>query len=409
MNSLVKIDSSLPNDLETIIWPGGGSAAIPRGSGKMIRIGVPVKSGFRELVNVVHDSQTNAMTIDGFCIDVFKTALDSLTYEVAYEFVPIDNANRSYNDLVYQVYLQKFDAVVGDTTITANRSLYVDFTLPYTNMGIGMIVPTEQSNNMWIFLKPLKADLWLTTTAFFVLTGFIIWIIEHPINDEFQGSRAEQIGMIFWYSFSTLVFAQREKLLSNLSKFIVIVWVFVVLILSSSYTATLSSMLTVQQIQLAGLKDSYIGLKRYESVEEYANALSKGSKNGGVSAIIDEIPYIKIFLAKHSAHYTMIGPIYPGFSGFGFVFQRGSPLVNDISRAIARLREDGALKKMEDKWFNSGHDQSSFMYEDSASNPSSLSLKNFGGLFLITGISSTFALVIFFIVKFYNKLDTEIL
>ncbi|KAJ4719201.1 Glutamate receptor [Melia azedarach] len=402
----------------------GGSAATPRDSGKKLRIGVPVKTGFIELVNVVHDSQTNATTIDGFCIEVFKTALDSLTYEVPYEFIPIENANRSYNDLVYQVYLQKFDAVVGDTTITANRSLYVDFTLPYTDMGIGMIVPTEQNNNMWIFLKPLKADLWLTTAVFFVLTGFIIWIIEHPINDEFQGSRAQQIGTMFWYSFSTLVFAQREKLLSNLSKFIVIVWVFVVLILGSSYTATLSSMLTVQQIQLAGLKDSYIGyhfgslmgagaisnlhfddsrLKRYKSVEGYANALSKGSKNGGVSAIIDEIPYINIFLAKYSAHYAMIGPIYPAFNGFGFVFQRGSPLVHDISRVIARLREEGTLKKIEDKWFNGGHDQSRFMYEDSASNPSSLSLKNFGGLFLIIGFSSTLALVLFFILKLYNN------
>ncbi|KAJ4719294.1 Glutamate receptor [Melia azedarach] len=422
MKSLIQTDSSLLNDLEAITWPGG-SAAIPRDSGKKLRIGVPVKSGFSELVNVVHDSQTNATTIDGFCIDVFKTALDSLTYEVPYEFIPIENANRSYNDLVYQVYLQKFDAVVGDTTITANRSLYVDFTLPYTDMGFGMIVPTEQNNNMWIFLKPLKADLWLTTAVFFVLTGFIIWIIEHPINDEFQGSRAQQIGTMFWYSFSTLVFAQSEKLLSNLSKFIIIVWVIVVLILSSSYTAILSSMLTVQQIQLASLKDSYVGyhfgplmtgaisnlqfdgsrLKIYTSVEEYASALSKGSKNGGVSAIIDEIPYIKIFLAKYSAHYAMIGPIYPAFNGFGFVFQRGSPLVHDISRVIARLREEGTLKKIEDKWFNGGHDQSSFMYEDSASNPSSLSLKNFGGLFLITGFSSTLALVLFFVLKLYNN------
>ncbi|KAJ4719203.1 Glutamate receptor [Melia azedarach] len=429
MNSLVKMDSSLPNDLETIIWPGG-SAAIPRGRGKKLRIGVPVKSGFRELVNVVHDSQTNATTIDGFCIDVFKTALDSLTYEVPYEFVPFVDANGhmagTYNDLIYQVYLQKFDAVVGDTTITANRSLYVDFTFPYTDMGIGMIVPTERNNNMWIFLKPLKADLWLITAAFFVFTGLIIWIIEHPINDEFQGSRAQQIGTMFWYSFSTLVFAHSEKLLSNLSKFIVVIWMFAVLILSSSYTATLSSMLTVQQIQLASLKDNYIGyqfgsftrgavssnlnfqdsrLKNYNSVEEYANALSKGSKNGGVYAIVDEIPYIKIFLAKHSTHYAMIRLNSTTTNGFGFVFQRGSPLVYDISRAIARLREKGTLKKMEDEWFNNGNDESSFTYVDSASNPSSLSLKNFGGLFLISGISLTLALVLFFILKLYNKLD----
>ncbi|MBA0604710.1 hypothetical protein Godav_017356, partial [Gossypium davidsonii] len=47
------------------------------------------------------------------------------------------------------------------------------------------------------------------------------------------------------------------------------------------------------------------------SSEEYANTLSKGSKNGGVSAIIDEIPYINIFLEKYSARYFMIGPVMP--------------------------------------------------------------------------------------------------
>jgi glutamate receptor, ionotropic, plant len=42
-----------------------------------------------------------------------------------------------------------------------------------------------------------------------------------------------------------LLFAE-EKLESNLSRFVVIIWVFVVLILTSSYTASLTSMLTVE-------------------------------------------------------------------------------------------------------------------------------------------------------------------
>lgn len=125
--------------------------------------------------------------------------------------------------------------------------------------------------------------------------------------------------------------------MSNLSKFVVIVWVFVVLILSSSYTATLATMLTVQQIQLISREDnlgyhygSFLSgatsslnldnprLKPYNSPEEYVNALRRGSQNGGVSAIIDEIPYIKVFLAKYSADYTMINSNSRS-GGFGFV------------------------------------------------------------------------------------------
>ncbi|KAF5930014.1 hypothetical protein HYC85_030887 [Camellia sinensis] len=311
------------NGLEAILWPGD-STTTPKGwlvrkSGKKLRIGVPPKSRYKELVNVERNPQTNATTITGFCVDVFNAAIEALKYELPYEFIPFEDANGEtagiYNDLVYQVYLQKYDVVLGDVTITANRSLYVDFTSTYIDIGIGRVARVDMKKNMWI-----DSYLWLTSAGFFILTGFVVWIIEHPINEEFQGSRAQQIGTVFWFSFSTLVFAHRERLFSNLSTFVVIVWLFVVLILTLSYTATLTSLLTVQQIQLASNGD-YIGfpkksfvqgvivrnlnftdsrLKLYNSHEEYADALSSGS----VAAIIDEIPYLKIFLAKYPGSYV---------------------------------------------------------------------------------------------------------
>ncbi|CAN7003906.1 unnamed protein product, partial [Brassica oleracea var. botrytis] len=140
-------------------------------------------------------------------------------YEV--EFIPWRNGS-NYDDLAYALSSQKnkYDAAVGDITITFNRSSYVDFTLPFTELGLGIVAPKER-----------------------------IWLIERPENKEFQGSWSKQIGVIFWFGFSTLVYAHREKLKHNLSRFVVTVWVFAVLILTTSYTATLTSMMTVQQIR----------------------------------------------------------------------------------------------------------------------------------------------------------------
>lgn len=55
------------------------------------------------------------------------------------------------------------------------------------------------------------------------------------------------------------------------------------------------------------------------TAEECSEALSKGTKKGGVGAIFDEIPNIRIFLAKNGtcAKYKMVGPIYKT-DGFGF-------------------------------------------------------------------------------------------
>ncbi|CAB4269251.1 unnamed protein product [Prunus armeniaca] len=398
------------DNLETISWPGGSKRQLS--SEIKLRIGVPVKVGFKELVGVEHDLQTNRTYVTGFSIDVFETAIKALPYKVHYEFFPFENANGvmagAYNDLVYQVYLKNYDAVVGDTTITSNRSQYVDFTIPYTDFGVGMLVPNEK-DNMWIFLKPLSTGLWIASAGFFILTGFIVWLIERPVNQEFQGTRWQQIGTIFWFSFSTLVFAHRERLLNNLAKFVVIIWVFVVLILTSSYTATLASMMTVKQIQLNS-RGSYIGyqsgslgvivnlnfkgIKPYRSVEEYADALSKGSKHGGVSAIIDEVPYINIFLAKYSADYSMI-KTRSTTNGFAFVFPKGSKLVHDVSRQIEHMREEGKLIEMEKTW--SLRKTTLMSEEATTTGPSTLDLYSFRGLFLVTGISSAFALFLFLI------------
>jgi len=102
--------------------------------------------------------------------------------------------------------------VVGDITIIANRSNYVDFTLPYTESGVSMVVPVKdnRSKNAWVFLKPLTWDLWMTSGCFFVFIGFVVWVLEHRINDDFRGPPLNQIGTSLWYTFSTMVFAHRK-------------------------------------------------------------------------------------------------------------------------------------------------------------------------------------------------------
>ena len=104
---------------------------------------------------------------------------------------------------------QKYDAVVGDTTILANRSSYVDFTFPYTKSGVGLIVPVEDQvkRDSISFLKPLTWKLWMTSFFFFFLIGFTVWFVEHRINPDFRGPAKYQASTIFWFAFSTMVFA----------------------------------------------------------------------------------------------------------------------------------------------------------------------------------------------------------
>lgn len=101
----------------------------------------------------------------------------------------------------------------------------------------------------WVFLKPLTKELWFATVIFFLFTALVIWIIEHPRNMEYQGSNTRQLSTALYFAFSTLTFSHGQIIKSPLSKIVVVIWCFVVLVLVQSYTASFSSILTVKRFQ----------------------------------------------------------------------------------------------------------------------------------------------------------------
>ncbi|XBI49249.1 hypothetical protein VPH35_112845 [Triticum aestivum] len=401
--------------LKPILWPGE-MLSPPRGwtasqNERVLNVAVPVKHGFKQFVDVFSENSTTPK-ITGYCIDVFDAVMKNLPYPVSYRYVPYNASSESYEMLVDQVSEGKADMAVGDVTIRASRMDKVDFTVPFTESGWAMVVATrpDTSASVWIFLQPLTTSLWLTSLAFFCFTGFVVWVIEHRINPEFRGTPSQQFGLIFYFGFSTLVFAHKEKLESNLSRFVVIIWVFVVLILTSSYTASLTrgqyigyqeGTFIEPMLKKMGFDDRR--MKKYSTVEQYAVALSKGSANGGVDAVFDEMPYLKTFLSQHCDGYMQVGPIYKT-DGFGFVFPRGSPMAGDVSREILKLAEGDKMAHIEKAWFGEpGACQNALDGIGRGGGSSNLSFWRFGGLFLITGVVSTLMLLLYLAIFAYRE------
>ena len=47
--------------------------------------------------------------------------------------------------------------------------------------------------------------------------------------------------------------------------------------------------------------------------------LSKGTKKGGVAAVIHETPYLQVFLAQHCDEFALVPNFNVNAAGFGFV------------------------------------------------------------------------------------------
>lgn len=101
--------------------------------------------------------------------------------------------------------------MVGDTTIVMNRSLYVDFTLPYTESGVQMVVPMKEnwSKSFFIFVEPIENVLWAVILVVFVATGFVVWLVERKRNRHFGGNALQQIFNISYFSFQAIIATPR--------------------------------------------------------------------------------------------------------------------------------------------------------------------------------------------------------
>lgn len=321
-------------------------------AGKKLKIAVPVKPSRNPFVDVKKNLATGKFDVTGSCIDIFEAVAQEMPYAVPYEYVPVvdpniaTNLTISYSEICYQISLKKYDAMVGDTTITINRSSYVDFTLPYTESGVQMVVPMKKNWNssLWVFLKPIEPILWAAFLSVFIFTGFVIWLVEHKESRDFGGGAGKQFVNIAYFCFQALLVVPKDpKLKKWLSKFALINLVLLVWLLEKLYSASLTSMMTAQQLQpmvfdLNQLLSNgdYIGYQggsfvkdflksrkveehkiiNYSTPDQYAEALMKGSWNGGVAAVFDEIPCLKLFMSKHCRNH--VGPVYKT-GGFGFV------------------------------------------------------------------------------------------
>ncbi|KAI7750409.1 hypothetical protein M8C21_013426, partial [Ambrosia artemisiifolia] len=337
-----------------------------------IRVGVPTKSLFRQFV--FYDELEKNHPFSGFVIDVFDEMMKRMNQP--YDLIPYNYS--SYDDLIKEIHLKKFDAVAGDVTILEERHKYAYFTQPYTESGLEMIVPARSriSNQSWLFLKPFTLQLWWITAIITIYNGFVIWLIERNHNEDLQGNIITQIGIIIWFAFSTLFTLRGDKMHSNLSRMAVVVWLFVVLIITESYNASLASMLTAQRLEptitsvemlrnmnatVGYCSGSFVNkyldqvlrfqnfrIKSYNSTDGYA----KGLNSGEIKAIFLEVPAAKVFLAQYCKSFVRTGETFK-VGGFGFAFHEEFPRLSDANKALMNVSESKKLKELEDKHLNS--------------------------------------------------------
>ncbi|KAL4372475.1 hypothetical protein S245_022055 [Arachis hypogaea] len=394
-------------------WPGG-SKSVPKGwvynngGRRSLKIGVPAGDPCPQFVNVSYNQRLNQTHITGFSIHVFEAVVKHLPYQLPYHLVPFYG---SYDDIVVQVNNKVFDAAVGDIQVMDQRYAYAEFSHPYIPSGIAMVakVKPDRSKETWMFMEAFTKEMWLLMAAMHMFVSFVIWLIEREHNSEIKG-----FGTMLWFSVTTLFFVHREPVKTNLARAVLAPWLFAILIVTACFTASLSSMMTVSQLEpsvpdiqtllrtnavvgcnkntflvhylVNELKFKPENVKGFESISDFPRAFEKKE----IVAAFTIAPHAEVFLATHCKGYIKAGPTLK-LGGLGFAFPKGSALSIDISRATLKAIESGEVQKLEEEMLS----------KTTCGSPNSNIIQNvelgpqpFFGLFGICGGIAVFGLLV---------------
>jgi ABC-type amino acid transport substrate-binding protein len=150
----------------------------------------------------------------------------------------------------------RFDAAVAALTVTPEREAELDFTHPFHVSGLAIAVRGKEGTawlavfDQLLSLAFLKVLLTLAGLLFVVAT--LVWIFERRANPEqFGGSLPHGIGAGFWWSAVTMTtVGYGDKAPRTVGgRIVALVWMFTALIVISSFTAAITTTLTIGSLQ----------------------------------------------------------------------------------------------------------------------------------------------------------------
>ncbi len=260
---------------------------------------------------------------------------------------------------------------VGALTITSDRESRMDFTHSFYNTGLGIAVMKSakggwlqvvESLFTWDFFKII---IYLLIGLF--LVGVIVWAFERRRNpEEFGGSAGKGIGSGFWWSAVTMTtVGYGDKAPRTLGgRIVAFVWMFAALMLVASFTASITSFLTVAQLESRITSPEDLRHVQVVSVEGSTSHLYLQEMNiphrrladpqaclvavhaGEAVAAVYDAPILQYLIKQQFAEDLSVLPIRFNEQDYGFGLQNGSPLRESINQVLLEEIQQPSWRSM---------------------------------------------------------------
>jgi len=261
------------------------------------------------------------------------------------------------------------DVGVAALTVTAEREESFDFTQPFFQGGLGIAVPSTPRSNLglvWRFLSPTFLQTIGGLVLVLFVSGALMWFFERKTGDDAHGRGVHSLFDAFWWSAVTMTtVGYGDRIPQTIAgRIVAMVWMFSGIILISSFTATISSVLTVSQLEseidgpedLAGVRvgtvasstsatwceDQRLYAELYESPQQALEALADGE----VEAVVYDAPVLQYLThGGHSrnAHSLSVLPHIFARQNYAVGLRQGLPGREELNQNL--------LRRVESPWY----------------------------------------------------------
>ncbi|GBC62308.1 hypothetical protein DENIS_3277 [Desulfonema ishimotonii] len=296
----------------------------------------------------------------GLGIDLWRDMAEEMNLD--YEF-----REMGIQALITGVQEKQLDAAVAALTITARREKLVDFTHPFYASGLGIAVRAE-SKGGWNrifdrFLSYTFIRIVASLALSLLVVGVLIWLFERKGNPgQFGRGFFRGIGAGFWWAAVTMTtVGYGDKSPTSLpGRLVAMVWMFASVITISSFTAAITTALTLTRLEPAirgpedlvrshvgtvpgstsetYLAENWISHKNYPALPDGLHALIRGE----VDAVVYDVPILRYLKQTQFGEDIDILPVTFEDQYYGIALPVGSRLREPLNQFIPEyIRQKG--------------------------------------------------------------------
>ncbi|TMS36134.1 hypothetical protein L596_003380 [Steinernema carpocapsae] len=192
---------------------------------------------------------------EGFCVDLLDKLSEYLHFEYKLTVVPDGkygepvNGTKEWDGMIGQILKGEADLAVAPITVTAGRLEVVDFTDPFLQLGISMLLRQPRRGTppaLTSFLLPLSGSVWFMAAVGTLATTLALTMV--AVFSPKESTTEFHLMNSLWYLVCILLRAgSGYNCHSVANRLISTVWWTFTIILIAQYTANFAAVLTIER------------------------------------------------------------------------------------------------------------------------------------------------------------------